>query len=443
MYFPELWFPDIVLPKDQVLALPLMSAEVPKRSIEEYLMFFRHCTKRSAAQWRVVIRRTYPWFQPGYRLFEKEPEEEAARIDFRKFLSVTLPRDLPHGGGKPPNYHLGAEVYHPKFCARQLGCPQLIPLKSYRSYNRATSWRCIRMPDVQSFSDKKHRWTVCPGWRITSIIAVRDLELPSGDEEDETQAEQRAVEATHSVRRKRKETAPVQESVSGKILIFPNYFLESSSPPTRSKRLRNKTRVESDETGEPAAIPTETFETDDELRKAFEAVEQEKEKEKEEEGEVPSTKEKEKEFEEEQHEMPGVELTSSELALFEDAEAEHSTSVQVPEDQEEQSASEPVEQAEFLVAVPECEVEVAAAVPGLVVEVPRIAGVLAMMTSPSQVSIFMPIHSLLGSSTTASFADPELAEFEAMDLDAQLDKLEKLSSTPIKAKFKAVDRLKI
>ena len=144
VYFPELRFPDIVLPEDQVLALPLISAEVPKHSLEEYLMLFRHCTKRSAAQWQVVIRRTYPWFQTGFRLFEKEPEDEAARTDFRrKFLSITLPRDLPHGGGKPPNYHLGAEVYHPNFCARQLGCPQLIPLKSYRSCNRASSWRDV------------------------------------------------------------------------------------------------------------------------------------------------------------------------------------------------------------------------------------------------------------------------------------------------------------
>ncbi|CAL2259635.1 unnamed protein product [Prunus armeniaca] len=117
-----------------------MSAEVPKRSIEEYLMFFRHCTKRSAAQWQVVIRRTYHWFQPGYQLFEKEPDEQSAITDFRKkFLSVTLPRDRPHEGGKPPNYHLGAEVYHLNFCAGQLGCPQLIPLKSYMSCNRATS----------------------------------------------------------------------------------------------------------------------------------------------------------------------------------------------------------------------------------------------------------------------------------------------------------------
>ncbi|KAI5333535.1 hypothetical protein L3X38_023666 [Prunus dulcis] len=94
----------------------------------------------SASQWQVVIRRTYPWFEPGFRPFEKEPEEEVARTYFRKkFLSVTLPRDLPFGGGKPPNYHLRVEVYHPNFYARQLGCPQLIPLKSYKSCNRATS----------------------------------------------------------------------------------------------------------------------------------------------------------------------------------------------------------------------------------------------------------------------------------------------------------------
>ncbi|KAI5335838.1 hypothetical protein L3X38_025972 [Prunus dulcis] len=137
VYFPELRFPDIVLPEDQVLALPLMSAEVPKCSLEEYLMFFRHCTKRSAAQWQVVIRRTYPWFQTGFRLFEKEPEDEAARTDFRKkFLSITLPRDLPHGGGKPPNYHLGAEVYHPNFCARQLGRASSEAISS----SRTRSW---------------------------------------------------------------------------------------------------------------------------------------------------------------------------------------------------------------------------------------------------------------------------------------------------------------
>ncbi|CAL2266795.1 unnamed protein product [Prunus armeniaca] len=299
VYFPELRFPDVVLPEDQVLAQPLMSAEVPRRSIQEYLMFFRHCTKRSAAQWQVVIRRTYLWFQPGYCLFEKEPEEEAARIDFRKkFLSVTLPRDLPHG-----------EVYHPNFCARQLGCPQLIPLKSYRSCNRASSWKDL--DDLEVHKDAKcavnkinnSAYALYPSWEpnscssadfdawwkarfrnlpassialavlfdgwafrtgeethkfmvqtikdinaqvleatdpsltqnvgdqfaqagevfVTSVITAGDLELPSGEEEEEEdQAEQTPVEATPSVRRKRKETAQPATSVDAIVRRFPS-----------------------------------------------------------------------------------------------------------------------------------------------------------------------------------------------------------------------------
>ncbi|BBN68184.1 hypothetical protein Prudu_320S000200 [Prunus dulcis] len=65
------------------------------------------------------------------------------------------------------------------------------------------------------------------------------------------------------------------------------------------------------------------------------------------------------------------------------------------------------------------------------VEVPKTAGALAAVSSPLKPPIVaMPIHSFPGSSATASFADPELEEFEAMDLDAQLDRLEKLSSPP-------------
>ncbi|CAL8167611.1 unnamed protein product [Prunus armeniaca] len=513
VYFPELRFTDIVLPKDQVIAHSLMSAEVPKRSIEKYLMFFRHYTKRFVVQWQAVLRRTYPWFQPGYKLFEKEPKEEEDRIEFRKkFQSVMLPRDMPFGGGKPPNYHLGAEVYHPNFCARQLGCPQLIPLKSYRGCNRSTSWRDSNDLDVhkdcrclinkinnsvdalypswepnscnyanfdawwkarfQGFSasstalkvlfDGWDSWTVYARAEaksfmvqmikdinaqviedigsqtvhsgeviVNSVIAAGDLELPFGDEEDQHEplVEQLAIEATHSTRRKRKEVAHVQDS-----FIQPKPSAESPPPPTtRSKRPKKRIGVESDEIEEPVAVPIETSGTDDKLREAFEAVEQEKGQEEEE--DVP-LKEKDKEPEEEeeipteviaesialakQHEeAQRAEPTSSELALFDDVEAEHS------------------------VTAPKLEVKVEHFV---VVPIPenKIAGVLAVVTSPFKPLIVdMPIHSLLGSFTTTSFADPELVEFEAMDFDAQLDKLEKLSSTPSKAKSKAVDRLKI
>ncbi|CAL2229233.1 unnamed protein product [Prunus armeniaca] len=215
---------------------------------------------------------------------------------------------------------------------------------------------------------------------VTSIIAAGDLELPFRDKEDETLAEQPAIEATLSGRRnKRKEIAPVHDSV-----VQPETSAESPPPPsTKSKRLRKRTVVEYVATEEPATAPTTTSGTDEELREAFEAVEQEKEPE---EGDV-FLKEKNKEFEEE---------------------------------------------AELPVAVPESEVEVAAAVPRLVsfqVEVPKTVGILAVMTSPLKPRIL----------AITSFADPELAKFEAMDLDAQLDKLEKLSSTPSQAKSKAVD----
>ncbi|BBN69763.1 hypothetical protein Prudu_1165S000100, partial [Prunus dulcis] len=95
----------------------------------------------------------------------------------------------------------------------------------------------------------------------------------------------------------------------------------------------------------------------------------------------------------------------------------------------------PVNQGELSVVVPEAEVGTTVAAPVVVVEVPKAVGVLAAVSSPLKPPIVaMPIHSFPGSSATASFADPELEEFEAMDLDAQLDRLEKLSSPPSRAK---------
>ncbi|CAL8117382.1 unnamed protein product [Prunus armeniaca] len=379
------------------MALPLMSAEVPQRSIEEYMMFFRHCTKRSAAQWQVVLRRTYPWFQP--------------------FRGGKLLRDLPFRGCKPPNYHLGGEVYDPNFCTRQFGYPQLIPLKSYRSCNRGTSWRDANYLDlykVCSYAEFDAWWKArftglpysssamkvlfdgCDSWAVyagaeakkfmvqmikdinaqviedpsmtrnlggqavqagevfaTSVITAGDLDLPFGDEEDyyETLVEP-IVEATPTRKNKRKKTTQAQD-------------IESASPPSKVKRLRKRVVSESEWAEEPAVVPTKTTETNEELRKAFEAIEQEKEVSK-----VDKKKEKKK-------------------------------------------------KRKFL-----------------------------LNDQPFQPPIVaMPIHSSPGSSATTSFADPELEEFEAMDLDAQLDKLEKISSTPGRATSKvvheAVDRVKI
>ncbi|CAL2270666.1 unnamed protein product [Prunus armeniaca] len=268
---------------------------------------------------------------------------------------MTLPRDLPHGGGKPPNYHLGAEVYHPNFCARQLGCPQLIPLKSYRSCNRASFWRDLDGLEVHKDARcavnkiNNSADALYPSQLFTSVINAGDLELPSGEEEEEEyQAEQTPVEATPSVRRKRKETTQPATSAEG-----------PSPPPSKSKRLRKRTVVEYVATEETAPAPNATSDTDEELREAFEAVEQEKELEElEEVGEGPQEKAKIMEEKEEilaeviaesialaqkQQEDTRAGLTSSELALFEDPEAEHSTAVPTAEEQAGQSISEPMD----------------------------------------------------------------------------------------------------
>ncbi|CAL2236865.1 unnamed protein product [Prunus armeniaca] len=370
VYFPELRFSDIVLPEEQVLALPLMSTEVPKRLIEEYLMFFRHCGKRFAAQWQVVIRRTYPWFQPGYRLFEMEPEEETAQ---------TVHKDARCAVNKINN---SAYALYPSWEPNSSSTALKVLFYGWDSWVVHAGEETYRfmvqtIKDINAQIIEDPSLTKSIGGQSIQAGKVIDLELPSRDEEDEILAEQPPVEVTPSARRKRKETAPAQDSATQ-----PEASAESPPPPTtRSRILRKRTGVESDEIEELATVPTETSETDDELRKAFEAIEQEKEKEREE--EVTKGKEKKKELEEEE-EIPA----------------------EVAEN--------------------------------------KTAGVLAMVTNPLKPPIVaMPIHSLPGSPTTASFADPELAEFEAMDLVAQLDKLEKLSSTPSKAKSKAVDRVKI
>ncbi|CAL2255422.1 unnamed protein product [Prunus armeniaca] len=227
---------------------------------------------------------------------------------------------------------------------------------------------------------------------VTSVIAVRDLELPFGDEEDdyETLAEA-SVEITPSTRKnKRKEVTQAQDSV---VQLDP--LVESFPPPSKAKKLRKKAFNELDDKEEPAAVPAETTETNEELREAFEAVEQEKEKEKEKEI-LEGEKEKKKDGEEEeeipteiiaesielakkQQEAQRTEPTSSELALFDDVKVEHF-----------------------------------AAIPASEVEEGRTTGMLAVVTSPLKPPI-------------------------VADLDAQLDGLEQLSFTPGKAKSKAVD----
>ncbi|CAL9029857.1 unnamed protein product [Prunus brigantina] len=155
-----------------------------------------------------------------------------------------------------------------------------------------------------------------------------------------------------------------------------------------------------------------------------------------------------------QQEETKAELTSSGLALFENPEARTINYFPGgPRSKPSNLHPSSWNRQKLPILVPEAVVNIATAAPEVVViffqfEVPRSASVTAVVTHPLKPPIVaMPIHSLPGSSATASFADPELAEFEATDLDAQLDKLEKLSSPPSKAKSRAVEeameRLKI
>ena len=77
-------------------------------------------------------------------------------------------------------------------------------------------------------------------------------------------------------------------------------------------------------------------------------------------------------------------LTSSELALFEDPEAEQSTAAPATEEQAEQSASEPVEQAELPVLVPETVVNVATSASEVVV-----ISLSILVVSPANFALFL------------------------------------------------------
>ncbi|CAL9005180.1 unnamed protein product [Prunus brigantina] len=75
-----------------------------------------------------------------------------------------------------------------------------------------------------------------------------------------------------------KQSVNRDENLLATALCFWNSASNTPPPsPTRSKRLRKSAVVESEEIEEPSAVPTETSGTDEVLREAFEAVEQENE----------------------------------------------------------------------------------------------------------------------------------------------------------------------
>ncbi|KAL6286519.1 hypothetical protein ACE6H2_010909 [Prunus campanulata] len=65
---------------------------------------------------------------------------------------------------------------------------------------------------------------------------------------------------------------------------------------------------------------------------------------------------------------------------------------------------------------------------------------MAVVTSPFKpMVVAMPLRFVPSSTETASHADPKLAEFEVMDLESQLLKIEKLRETPSKSRSRAVE----
>ncbi|CAL2229294.1 unnamed protein product [Prunus armeniaca] len=378
-----------------------------------------------------------------------ELEEEEARTDFRKkFLSVTLPRDKPFGGGKPPNYHLGAKVYDPNFCARQLGCPQLIRLKSYRRCNCATLWRDSDDLDVHKdckCSVNKINNSVnalYPSWELNSCNSgefdtwweAHFTDVPDASTVVKTLFENWNARTILAEVKAKKFIVHLVKSINAQVIEDPSMTsnlgrqsvqagevvgepLNSALKPVFAGLSANPfffcavtsviaagdlelpfevtqaqdSAVQSDPLAESSPPPSKA-------RKLRKKVVSEPE-EKEEPPTIPAEIIVESiELAKKQQEAQRAEPTSSKLALFDDVE----------------------------------------------VEKDRTTGTLAVMTSPLKppivaISVNMPIHSIPSSPATASFADLELAEFEAMDLDAQLDRLEQLSSIPSKAKSKAVD----
>ncbi|CAL8162179.1 unnamed protein product [Prunus armeniaca] len=109
------------------------------------------------------------------------------------------------------------------------------------------------------------------------------------------------------------------KNLRGQVVQAREVIAESPPPPpTRSKRLRKRPVTESDKIEEPATVPNETSGIDEELRKAFEAVEHEKEVDA-----LTGDKKKGKEVERKEHSAAVPEP---------EVEAEHSVVVPVPKD---------------------------------------------------------------------------------------------------------------
>ncbi|CAL2270832.1 unnamed protein product [Prunus armeniaca] len=265
----------------------------------------------------------------GSDLDEKELEDEAAKIDFRKkFVSVMLIRVLPFGRGKPPNSHLGCnrgtswrdeddlEVHKNCRCAVNKinnSMDALYPslesnsccfgdfdacwkarfggVSDARTVARVVfvKWDAgivLAEPDAKKFvtqmllginaeviedpsvaSNLSRQVVQTRQMIVNSIIAVGDLEVDLKEEDIkyEVLIEEKTSEATPSAR-KNKGKETIQAQDNP---VQPELPIESPSPsPTEMKSLiKGATRER--KVKEPVVAPTTTTETDEELVHPF------------------------------------------------------------------------------------------------------------------------------------------------------------------------------
>ncbi|XP_050113946.1 uncharacterized protein LOC126592277 [Malus sylvestris] len=105
------------------------------------------CRTRSDLEWGALVLRRYPWFSD--QAFQNAPGEDATPFCREKFISCIQPRDLAWGV-RGNRYDRGLEVYHPKFCSRQLGFRQAIPVPFFDSVHCGTSFR-LQTPSEVTF----------------------------------------------------------------------------------------------------------------------------------------------------------------------------------------------------------------------------------------------------------------------------------------------------
>ncbi|CAL8993900.1 unnamed protein product [Prunus brigantina] len=243
------------------MAVPLMSAEVPKGSVKEYLMFFRHCTKRSAAQWQDCRCSVNKINNSVDALYPSSEPNSCSSGEFDAWWKARFVGLLDASTAVKTLF----ETWEARTVLAEPEAKKFI-VQMVKGIN-------AQVIEDPSMTSNLGRQSVQAGEVVvTSVIAAGDLELPFGDQEDdpETLAEV-SVETTPSARKnKRKEVTQAQDSV-----VQPDPLAENSHPPSKPKKLRKKAVEEQEES---AVVPAETTETDEELRDAFEAVEQEKEK---------------------------------------------------------------------------------------------------------------------------------------------------------------------